>query len=73
MTVKQQLIAEISEIENPLVLNQIFEIMQLIRKNIKKNDASAVLARFSNCLDDADAQEMRAIINQEFNSIEGDW
>ncbi len=71
MTVKQQLIAEIEEIDNPIALVQLFEIMQLLKQNIAKNNH--FLSRFAGCLNDADAQDMRNIISHEFNKIEGEW
>ena len=71
MTVKAQLIAEIEEIDNPIALVQIFEIMQLIKQNITKNNT--LLSKFSGCLSDDYAQDMRSIVNNEFNAIEGEW
>lgn len=71
MTVKEQLIAEIEDIDNPITLVQLFEIMQLIKQNIPKNNN--VLSKFSGCLNDEDAQELRNIISNEFNTIEGEW
>lgn len=73
MTVKQQLIAEIQGIDNSIALVQLFEIMQLIKKNIASPQPNNVFSRFSGCLNDADAQDMRNIINTEFNKIEGEW
>ncbi|MEQ1637702.1 MAG: hypothetical protein ABL903_13535 [Methylococcales bacterium] len=71
MTVKQQLIAEIEEIDNPITLVQLFEIMQLIKQNTGKHNM--LISRFAGCLNDADAQEMRGIVANEFNKIEGEW
>jgi hypothetical protein len=71
MTVKEQLIAEIEDIDNPITLVQLFEIMQLIKQNITKNNT--LLSRFAGCLSDEDAQEMRNIVSNEFNTIEGEW
>ncbi|MCX7098390.1 MAG: hypothetical protein NTV43_10870 [Methylococcales bacterium] len=71
MTVKQQLIAEIEEIDNPITLVQLFEIMQLIKQNAGKRNT--LISRFAGCLNDADAQEMRGIVDNEFNKIEGEW
>lgn len=72
MTVKQQLIAEIEDIDNPIALVQLFELMQLIKHNIR-HTSNQVIAQFSGCIDDTEAQEMRSIINQEFSHIEGEW
>jgi hypothetical protein len=71
MTVKEQLIAEIEDIDNPITLVQLFEITQLIKQNITRNNT--LLSRFAGCLNDEDAQDMRNIVSNEFNTIEGEW
>lgn len=68
MTVKQQLIAEIEDIDNPVALVQLFELMQLIKQNIR-HKSNQVIAQFAGCLEDNDAQEMHSIINREFSHI----
>jgi hypothetical protein len=73
MTVKQQLIAEIEGIDNPIALVQLFEIIQLVKQNLSKTKSNSLLLQFAGCLDDADAQDMRHIIANEFNKIEGEW
>lgn len=73
MTVKQQLISEIEGIDNPMALAQLFEIMQLVKQNLPKAENDSLLVQFAGCLDDADAQDMRQIIANEFNKIEGEW
>lgn len=73
MTVKQQLIAEIEDIDNPIALAQLFEIIQLVKQNLSKNQSNRLLLQFAGCLDDEEAQEMRDIIADEFNKIEGEW
>jgi len=72
MTVKQQLMAEIERIENPIILVNLFEIMQLITQTPQKSKNNLIL-KFAGCLNDNDAQEMKAIINNEFNKVEGEW
>lgn len=71
MTVKQQLIAEIEEIDNPITLVQLFEVMQYIKQNTGQQNT--LISRFADYLTDADAQEMRGIVDNEFNKIEGEW
>jgi hypothetical protein len=71
MTVKQQLIAEIEGIDNPITLVQLFEIIHTFKQGIAKNNN--LLSKFVGCLNDADAQELRGIIGNEFNTIEGEW
>jgi len=73
MTVKQQLIAEIEDIDNPVALVQLFEIIQLVKQNMTKTKSNHLLSQFAGCLNDSDAQEMRNIITNEFNKLEGEW
>lgn len=73
MNVKQQLIAKIENIDNPIVLVQLFEIAQLIQHNLTHLKNNSVISQFAGCLDDINAQEMRNIISREFNQIEGEW
>lgn len=73
MNVKQQLIAKIEHIDNPIALVQLFEIMQLMQYNLPHLKDNAIISQFAGCLNDTDAQEMRNIINHEFNQIEGEW
>ncbi len=72
MTVKQQLIAEIERIDNPIILVNLFEMMQLITQTPQKTKNNLIL-KFAGCFNDNDAQEMKTIINKEFNKIEGEW
>ena len=73
MKIKQQVIAEIEDIDNPITLVQLFEIIQLIKQNMVKNQTNHLLYQFAGCLNDTDAQNMRDIITHEFNKIEGEW
>ncbi|MGZ8191058.1 MAG: hypothetical protein ACXWTS_07480 [Methylococcaceae bacterium] len=69
MTVKQQLIAKIEDINNPVALVQLFEIIHLIKQNSTKTKTNSLFLQFAGCLDDTDAQDMRNIITNEFNKI----
>jgi hypothetical protein len=73
ITVKQQLIAEIESIDNPVALVQLVEIIQLVKQNMTKTKSNHLLFQFAGCLNDSDAQEMRNIITNEFNKIKGKW
>jgi hypothetical protein len=72
MTVKQQLIAEIERIDNPVTLVHIFEIMQCMMQPAPKIKTNPILT-FAGCLDDDAAHDMRNCIANEFNRIEGEW
>ncbi len=74
MMVKQQLIAEIETIDNPTTLSQLFEILQLVKQNIQiQPKQKNPVMQFAGCLDDDDAHAMRTTIDNEFNTIEGEW
>lgn len=56
MMVKQQLIAEIEAIDNPITLSQLFEILQLVKQNIQiQPKQKNPVMQFAGCLDDDDA------------------
>lgn len=74
MIIKQLLISEIEAIGNPIILSQLFEVLQMLKQNTDVTQESTnPLLQFAGCIDDADAQTMRAVIKQEFDKIEGDW
>jgi hypothetical protein len=72
MTIKQQLITEIERINNPVTLVQIFEIMKLLT-HTQQQPKNALISEFAGCLDDESAEQMTAIVDSEFNTIEGEW
>ncbi|MEZ4847331.1 MAG: hypothetical protein R3B93_01590 [Bacteroidia bacterium] len=71
---KERIIQEIKTLNSPQILGQVFDFLRLIRSNSSKprNNGKDVLA-LAGTLDTKDAREMENIINQEFNSIEGEW
>lgn len=74
MIIKQLLISEIETIGNPIILSQLFEVLQMLKQNTDtKPGSNNPLLQFVGCIDDADAKTMRAIIEQEFDKIEGEW
>ena len=74
MTMKENILSDINSIGNPALLNQVYEYLQLLKvsKSLKiKNQAEIV--KLAGSLSSKDAAEISAIINDEFNEIEGDW
>lgn len=63
MTVKQQLISEIETIDNSVILVQLYEIIHTIKQNISQPKFKQPLLQFMGCINDADAEDMRNIIN----------
>jgi hypothetical protein len=70
LAIKQQLISEIQEIANPIVLVQLFEVWQHLKKSTLPH--SPILS-YAGCLEDEEAEEMRQLIQSEFQHIEGEW
>lgn len=73
MTVKQQLIDELESIDNSVALVQLYELVQAVKQSWVQKQSKALLSRYSGCLNDEDTQALKAIINNEFSKIEGEW
>ncbi len=69
--VKQRLIDEIQNRANTIELVQLFELWQWL-KNFSHRTQSPILL-FAGSLNDEDAEEMRQLIQSEFQNIEGEW
>jgi hypothetical protein len=74
MTIKERLILDLKEIGNPKLLYQVFDFLSLLKRNIEHSEGNlpAVLA-CAGTLPDHDAVDITKTVNEEFNSIEGDW
>jgi hypothetical protein len=74
MVLKEQIIKDLDSIVNLQLLNQLFEYIQIIKKTAIKipNNRNKVLA-FAGTIDEAEANELKQAITQEFNHIEGEW
>jgi len=71
---RNTILKDIRKIENPAVLNQLFEYLQLLKKsaNSQRGNTAAVL-RFAGTISNAEAMEMQQIVEKEFSTIEGEW
>lgn len=71
---KDRIIRDIESLSNPHLLGQLFEFIRMLRKNSRKQKSNrkAVLS-LAGSIKDADALEMQNLIDEEFNSIEGEW
>ncbi|MGB1206259.1 MAG: hypothetical protein ACPG5B_11465 [Chitinophagales bacterium] len=77
MTLKDKILLDLTGIQNPNLLNQVFEFIQILKNTYaiseeQESNKSEVL-KLAGILNDEDAQEMKFIINTEFNQIEGEW
>lgn len=74
MTIRERLSKDINRIQNPILLNRILEFIHLISpKNSSSKGNVNQLMKYAGSLPDEDAKEMRKIIDEEFNKIEGEW
>ena len=74
MTIRENIISDIGKINNPALLNQIFDYIQLLKQNkaLKINNIDKVLS-FAGTLDNKQTKEIQELIVDEFNNIEGEW
>ena len=69
MTVKDKILVDLTAIKSPNLLNQIYEFIQLVKENSTVSEVGnrdEVLS-LAGLLSDADAEEITATINNEFN------
>ena len=74
MLLKDQILSDIKGIENPHLLHQVFEYIQVIKQtdaNIKPNKKN--ILKYRGILSDAQASKLTSAVNKEFNQIEGEW
>jgi len=67
--IKQRLINEIQNEENIIELVQFFELWQ----QMKNSFSQSPIDLFAGSLGDEEAEEIRQIIQSEFEDIEGEW
>jgi hypothetical protein len=73
MTLNEKIIADIQTLNSPTILSQIFEFVQLMKRSELAQNTQVSASRFPKLITDEEAQELQAIINQEFSHIEGEW
>jgi len=74
MTIKEKILIDLKEIAHPKALYQIFDFINLIKKNTpspQSNVATALACAGTVSLEQADA--IKSDIDETFNHIEGDW
>jgi hypothetical protein len=75
MTVREKILADLQQITNPDMLNQILEFLRLITRGTveqSKSNKELVLG-FAGCLTNEEAESMKKLVEEEFNQIEGEW
>jgi hypothetical protein len=70
ISVKEKLISEIQATNNQVLLNQLFELCSAWKRT---EINSLPMTQFIGCLDNDSAYEIKHIICNEFQQIEGEW
>lgn len=79
MTIREQIVKEVANTEDSGLLQEMLMFLKQ-KQEERQRDPSLpprgsyeAIMRHRGVLNDADAQEMRDIIDREFNTIEGEW
>jgi hypothetical protein len=68
------ILRDIRKIDNPAILNHLFEYLQLLKKNVPPYQGNAALVlRFAGSISGVEAARARKVVEQEFSKIEGEW
>jgi ElaB/YqjD/DUF883 family membrane-anchored ribosome-binding protein len=74
MILREHIIKEVKTIEDLQLLNQLFEYMQMLKRTVNQVSPNREkVLQLAGSLTDEEAGEVRKIINDEFNQIEGEW
>lgn len=74
MTIQKQLLLDIQKIEDSLLLNQLYQYLQLMKKiTIAPPANTEAVLQFAGRIGDVEAQELMLCIENEFSTIEGEW
>ncbi|MEL7428340.1 MAG: hypothetical protein AAFN81_35585 [Bacteroidota bacterium] len=61
-------------ISSPIILMQVLDFLKIISLTEKKPTSNKLaVLELAGTINDAEATEVRGIIDEEFNNIEGDW
>ena len=74
MTIQQQILNTIKKVDDPSLLNTIYDYVCLLEmQNIAFFSNKNKVLHFFNIISDEEAQQMQHCIDSEFNHIEGEW
>jgi len=74
MTIKENILKDIDSIVNPMLLNQIFDYLQILKQSDSlKISNKELLEQHAGSLSDKEATTISNVIDREFNNIEGEW
>ncbi|CAN5449225.1 hypothetical protein BH09BAC1_BH09BAC1_19060 [soil metagenome] len=72
MSIKEQILQEISHMDNQQQLNELLEYVRKLNAEAEKGNIKEVLA-FAGSISDEEAKRMHESLDNEFNRIEGEW
>jgi hypothetical protein len=68
------ILRDIRKIDNPAILNHLFEYLQLLKKNLKvERGNTASVLRFAGSIGNEEAKRVSQVVETEFSKIEGEW
>ncbi|MDZ4681926.1 MAG: hypothetical protein SH848_17135 [Saprospiraceae bacterium] len=73
MAIKEQIIRDIREMQNPQALHQLFDYVQNIKKESPNITNLEAVLKFAGIMEDQEAESLHRIITSEFDKIEGEW
>jgi hypothetical protein len=74
MTIKEKIFTELKAIDQPRLLHQIYQFVQLIKRNSPTQVGNrAQVLSFAGTLSDEEAEAMRRDIDETFHHLEGKW
>ena len=71
-TLKKQIILDLDILEKNGMLHLVSQFVELMKQK-KTISTNEILKRFAGTMTKEDADEIEAIIDKEFNDIEGEW
>ncbi len=73
MSLKESILQDLNAIQNPHLLHQCFEYIQAIKKLEKLNHNRSKVLAFAGLLNNKQATAISNSIQENFNSVEGEW
>ncbi len=75
MTVREEIFKKVAITDDPQLLRDILDLIATRQANPDRppRGSQADFERFVGSISKEDADEMTAVINREFNNIEGEW
>lgn len=73
MSLKESIVKDLQAIQNPQLLHQFYEYIQTIKKTKHTQTNREKVLQFAGLLSDKQANAIKKSIDENFNTIEGEW